>query len=298
MHLRAATRGSPLALRQTRYVAERLKPFGVLLEEVIVTTTGDRRPHTPIRDMGGKGVFVKEVQAAVLDGRADIAVHSMKDLPSASVRGLEIIAVPLRANPHDALVGSRLETLREGALIATGSARRRTQLAALRPDLSFEELRGNVGTRLKKAPSYDAIVVAAAALDRLGESPAVVDILDAELVLPQVGQGALAIEALTGNLAVAEIFEPIDDAQSRRLTDVERGFLLELGGDCDLPVAAHAVQRGDEVWLRSLLASQDGKTLLRDERIGTESLGELGPAAARSLLDQGGRELLAGRSGW
>lgn len=293
MHLRAATRGSALALWQTRYVAELLEPHGISVEEVVVSTTGDRQPDTPIHSMGGKGVFVKEVQAAVLDGRADIAVHSMKDLPSKDVAGLTIVAVPPRANPLDALVGGRLDSLRQGAVVATGSVRRQSQLASLRPDIVFEQLRGNIGTRLAKADGYDAIIMAAAALERLGETPPVVDVLDAEVMLPQVGQGALAIEAETANEAVAAALVPLDHALTRRLTDAERGFLAELGGDCDLPAAAYALARADGVWLRSLLASVDGATVLRDEREGSGPPGELGRAAARSLLERGGRELLS-----
>ena len=268
-----------------------LTPFGVSLDEVVVSTTGDRRAEVPIHSMGGKGVFVKEVQAAVLDGRADLAVHSMKDLPSVTPEGLTLAAVPPRADPRDALVGCRLSGLSPGASVATGSIRRRAQLRALRPDLRFSELRGNIATRLTKAASFDAIIMAAAALERLGESPEVVDVLDVDVMVPQVGQGALAIEARTDEPAVLELLAAIEDTAARRLTDAERAFLLELGGDCDLPAGAHATELDGAIRLRSLLAAPDGPTVLRDDRTGVEPVA-LGTSAARSLLDRGGSELL------
>jgi hydroxymethylbilane synthase len=289
---RAATRGSALALWQTRYVAGLLARHGIDLTEVVVSTTGDERLDVPIHAMGGKGVFVKEVQAAVLDGRADIAVHSMKDLPSETPDGLVLAGVPTRADPRDVLVGARLADLRHGAVIATGSIRRRAQLAALRPDLRFEELRGNIATRLQKSSEFDAIVMAAAALERLGEAPGVVDLLDPDVMLPQVGQGALAIECRVDDADLVQVLGLIEDPDSRRLTNAERAFLAELGGDCDLPAGAHAVDGGDgDVRFRALVAAEDGSTVLRDERTGRSPEG-LGRAAARALLDGGGHALL------
>ncbi len=293
--LRAATRGSPLALWQTRHVAALLRAAGVAVDgvdEVVVTTVADRRAETPIHRMGGKGVFVKEVQAAVIEGRADVAVHSMKDLPSATPPELLLAAVPERGDPRDALVGCRLGALAEGATVATGSIRRRSQLAALRPDLRFAELRGNIATRLAKASNFDAIVVAAAALARLGETPQVVDVLEPEVLLPQVGQGALAVECRRDDAGLAEVLAAVQDPVTRRLTDAERAYLAELGGDCDLPTGAHAVLAGGDVRLRALLAAPDGSRVLRDDRRGADGE-ELGRAAARALLDAGGRELLA-----
>lgn len=290
-HIRAATRGSALALWQTRHVAGLLEPHGITLEEVVVTTTGDARQDIPIHAMGGKGVFVKEVQAAVLDGRADIAVHSMKDLPSDTPNGLVLAAVPTRADARDALVGSRLADLAPGANVATGSIRRRAQLAATRPDLVFSELRGNIATRLEKAADFDAIIMAAAALDRLGETPAIVEILEPEVMLPQVGQGALAIECRSDQPEVIELLERIQDPSSRYLTDAERAFLSELGGDCDLPAGSYATVHPSGIRLRSLLAAEDGSSVLRDDRCGTDA-DALGRGAARALLDGGGRALL------
>ena len=199
MRLRIATRGSALARWQAEHVASLLaaRDPSVAVELVIVETAGDRRQDVPIWQMGGKGVFVKEVQAAVLDGRADAAVHSAKDLPSHQIDGLVLVAVPERGEVRDALVGSTLDALPAGARIGTGSARRRAQLADRRPDLTFGSLRGNIPTRLERASGYDAIVVAAVALERLGRTDAVAELLPTEVVLPQVGQGALAVECRT-----------------------------------------------------------------------------------------------------
>lgn len=291
MRIRAATRGSALALWQTRHVAALLAPAGVQVEEVVVSTSGDRLQDVPIHEMGGKGVFVKEVQAAVLDGRADIAVHSMKDLPSGTPDGLLLASVPSRADARDVLIGSTLRDLPHGATVASGSIRRRAQLAALRPDLRFEELRGNIATRLEKAAAFDAIVMAAAALDRLGEEPLVQERLAVDTMLPQVGQGALAIECRVDHAGVHEALLAIQDAEARLLTDAERAFLAELGGDCDLPAGAHAVRHEDEIRLRSLLAAPDGSTVLRDDRHGSDPEA-LGVGAARRLLADGGSALL------
>ena len=287
MNLRAATRGSALALWQTSHVAELLAGTGgARTVPVVVSTEGDRRAATPIQQMGGKGVFVKEVQAAVLDGRADIAVHSAKDLPSRCPPGLVLAAVPRRGDPRDALVGAQLAHLPDGAVIATGSARRRVQLAGLRPDLVFAELRGNIGTRLDKAAQFDAIVVAVAALRRLGLAPEMVDVLEPESFVPQAGQGALAVECRADDHAALEMLAAIEHGPSRRAVDAERAFLAELGGDCSLPAGAHAtVASGGLLELTGLLASPDGRSLLRETRAGARPEA-LGQAVARSLADR------------
>ena len=292
--LRAATRTSALARRQTSIVAELLaEACGVATEPVAVSTTGDRRADTPIHEMGGKGVFVKEVQAAVLDGRADIAVHSAKDLPSSTPEGLVLAAVPERGDPRDALVGCRLADLPAGATVATGSVRRKAQLAALRPDLVFAELRGNIATRLDKAGEFDAVVMAAVALHRLGIEPDALDVLEPDLFVPQVGQGAIAVECRADDRALLEKLAAIEHEPSRRAVDAERAFLAELGGDCTLPAGAHAASiAGGGLELTGLLASLDGVTLIRDIRRGDDPE-TLGRAVARHLLDdRGGRALL------
>lgn len=295
--LRAATRASPLARWQTDRVAQLLAPHGVNVDAVVVSTVGDERLDVPIHAMGGKGVFVTEVQRAVLDGRADIAVHSMKDLPSITEAGLVLASVPERADVRDALVGARLADLAEGASVATGSIRRRAQLAALRPDLMFSELRGNIATRLGRAAEFDAIVMAAAAIVRLGIEPDVWEALPVEVMLPQVGQGALAVECRADDDPTLALLAAIDDVEAHRLTDAERAFLATLGGDCDLPAAAHATAEapGAEITLRSLLAADDGAVVLRDERRGHDGV-LLGTGAATTLLDGGGRAVLGSRT--
>ena len=291
--LRAATRASALARCQTGIVAGLLaEAGGVVTDSVAVSTTGDRRTDTPIHAMGGKGVFVKEVQAAVLDGRADIAVHSAKDLPSSTPEGLVLAAVPRRGDPRDALVGCRLADLPVGATVATGSVRRKAQLAHLRPDLRFAELRGNIATRLDLAASFDAIVMASVALQRLGLEPDVVDVLDPEVFVPQVGQGAIAVECRATDRETLTLLSAIEHQPSRRAVDAERAFLAELGGDCNLPAGAHATNPGGGVELTGLLSSIDGSRLIRDTRGGRDPE-TLGRAVARHLLDdRGGRELL------
>jgi hydroxymethylbilane synthase len=286
--LRIATRGSPLARWQAEHVAGLVRAAhpDLDVELVTVTTTGDREADRPLSELGGKGVFVKEVQAAVLEGRADLAVHSAKDLPSLTPAGLTIAAVPDRADPRDALVGSRLDDLPPGATVATGSVRRRAQLAAARPDLTFAGLRGNIDTRLAAAARHGAVVVAAAALDRLGRSDAAAEVLDPAVVLPQVGQGALAVECTDGG-EVHERLRAIDHGPSHRALDAERGFLVELGGDCDLPAGALAEVDGDGVRVEGLLASLDGHVVLRHTEAGPDP-GAAGRAVARFLLDDAG----------
>jgi hydroxymethylbilane synthase len=296
MNLRAATRGSALARWQTQHVAALMaaSPSASVVEEVIVSTVGDRDTTTPIHAMGGKGVFVKEVQAAVLDGRADLAVHSGKDLPAETPVGLVLVAVPQRADARDALIGASWETLPTGAHIATGSVRRRAQLAWHRPDLRFSELRGNIATRLEKAADFDAIVMAAAALDRLELTVAHVDRLDPAVMVPQVAQGALAIECRADDVDTIAALRTIEHGPSRRVVDAERAFLSELGGDCDLPAGAHAVLADDgSIELVGMLSSLDGRVLIRERRVGDHP-DSLGRGIARFLLDDaGGTDLLA-----
>jgi hydroxymethylbilane synthase len=256
----------------------------------------------PIWELGGKGVFVKEVQAAVLDGRADVAVHSAKDLPSSTPDGLVIAAVPERGDVRDALVGATLAGLPQGAVVATGSLRRQAQLAHVRPDLRFEGLRGNMATRVARAGTggVGAVVVAAAALDRLGWVDRIAERLPVDVVLPQVGQAALAIECRADDDAVRTALSAVEDEPARRAVDAERGFLAELGGDCSLPAAAYAVVHDADpdarVTVRGLLASVDGTTVVRHEVTGAAADGEaLGRRLARHLLDDQGGAALLGR---
>jgi len=283
--LRAATRRSTLARTQTDHVGALL---GTELDVVLVETTADRRPDIPLWDLGGQGAFVTEVQAAVLEGRADIAVHSAKDLRSAPTDGLVIAAVPEREDPRDALVGSTLDTLPVGGRVGTGSVRRRAQLSWLRPDLTFGGLRGNIETRLNAAGQFDAIVVAYAALRRLGRTAAAAEVLDPAVMLPQVAQGALAVECRTGDDHVRFLLAPIEHGPSRRAVDAERAFLAELGGGCDRPVGAFATIDGDgRVHLDALVASGDGRILFREQAEGDDP-SSVGRDLGRALLDRAG----------
>lgn len=298
--MRLATRGSELALWQARYVADRLRAArpGTQIDLVIVDTSGDRRQDRPVWELGGQGVFVKEVQAAVLDGRADAAVHSAKDLPSRTDPGLILAAVPVRADPRDVLVGSTLEQLGPGAPVATGSVRRRAQLAWLRPDLTFTSLRGNIATRLSKLPAGGAIVMAAAALQRLGLQPEVAETLQPSVMLPQVAQGAIAVECRSTDEEVRSALSQIDDPVAAACVRAERSYLARLGGGCELPVGAYAVpispEPGSDLRLEAILASLDGRVILRAEATGSLASGEtLGAGLAEELLDRGGRALLA-----
>jgi hydroxymethylbilane synthase len=290
--VRAATRGSALARWQTDHVARLLAAVDrtVEVEAIIISTKGDREHDVPLASIGGKGVFVKEVQAALLDGRADIAVHSAKDMPAETPNGLAIAAVPERGDPRDALIGGALHDLRPGARVATGSPRRRAQLAWLRPDLTFAELRGNIETRVAQAGDHDAIVVAATAIERLAID-AELHPLDAAEFVPQVGQAALAVECRADDPDTLGLLVRIEHATSRRCLDAERGFLARLGGDCDLPAGAHATVEGDGVMVDGFVADLAGKVLLRHQVLGNDPAAA-GIELARFLIeDSGGSSL-------
>jgi hydroxymethylbilane synthase len=291
--LRAATRGSELALWQARHIASLL---GEPVEEVVVETAGDKNHDTPIWEIGGRGVFVKEVQTAVLEGRADFAVHSAKDLPALGVPGLVLAAVPERGDARDALVGRTLEELPAGARVATGAVRRRAQLASLRPDLTFAGIRGNVDTRLRKATQFSAVMMAAAALQRLGRIEQAAELLDPRVVVPQVAQGALAVECREDDDGIREKLAAIEHGPSRRAVDSERAYLAELGGGCDLPVGAHAQVIDGTIRMTAVLATLDGRIVIRSTREGDDPE-ELGRSAASEILDDcGGTWLLEGAS--
>jgi hydroxymethylbilane synthase len=298
--VRIGTRGSALALRQAQLVADALGRAwpGLGVELVPIRTTGDRRPGANLAAEGGKGLFVQEIQDALRDGRVDLAVHSLKDLPAGSPGGLVLAAFPERDDPRDVLVardGSTLEELPAGTRVGTSSPRRRAQLLAMRPDLKVEAIRGNVDTRLRKLQDgpYDALVLAAAGLRRLGLAPPGAVVLAADVMVPAVGQGTLAVETREDDAEGRRVAAGVDHAATRAAAVAERAFLAAIGGSCATAVAAYARSDGDALRMDALLASPDGARLLRHGRTkrgGTPS--DLGHEVARWLLAHGGREIL------
>jgi len=295
--LRLATRRSPLALTQATEVARRLNDAGISTEIVEVVTTGDVRTDVPLATIAGQGVFAAEVQLAVLEGRADVAVHSAKDLPSITPAGLVIASVPERRDPADVLVGRALAGLGPGATIATGSPRRRAILAERRPDLNFVELRGNMAARLDAAsqPGIDAVIAAAAALDRLGWNDRIAERLDPEWFTPQVGQGALALESRLDDVSTRELLATINDEQAALRLTCERAFLAELGAGCSIPAAAYATLDGSLITLRGVMADAEGYRVVRHSAQGTDAEA-LGRDVARFVRDElGGGSLQSSR---
>ncbi len=291
--LRLASRRSPLALAQARRVAEALAAHGVASEVVEVVTTGDQRLDVPLSALAGQGVFAVEVQRAVLDGRADVAVHSAKDLPSVTAPGLVLAAVPERLDPADLLVGRTLAGLGPGARVATGSPRRRALLLERRPDLEVVGLRGNMATRLAatREGRADAVVAAAAALARLEVVDQVVERLDPSWFVPQVGQGALALEAREQDRGTLEALAALDLPEAHRCLLAERAFLKELGVGCTIPAGALAEVRDGLVHLSGVLIAADGSASVRASVTGADPEA-LGHDVARHLRDEcGGGDL-------
>jgi hydroxymethylbilane synthase len=302
MRVRIATRGSDLALAQANNVAGRLRnALGVESELVVIKTTGDRIQHVPLAEIGGKGLFVKEIEEALLDGKADLAVHSGKDLPAAMAPGLALVAFPEREDPSDALVansaGESLMSLRQGARVGTGSVRRTALLRAARPDLEIVPLRGNVTTRIGKLESenLDAVILASAGLNRLGLAARLTERIAAEIMLPAVCQGTLALEARADD-PFARDLAALDDPRTAITVEAERGFQAELEGDCSVPIAAYCeFAPNDQIHLRGLVASLDGTQVLRAECTAKASAAaEAGRRLAREVLESGGGEILAG----
>ena len=282
--LRLATRGSPLALYQATLAATLLQAAnpGLTCELVIVETSGDRNTTEPLSILGGQGIFAKEVQVAVLEGRADVAVHSAKDLPSTTPEGLVLACVPEREDPADALVGRSLAGLGPGATVATGSPRRRALLQSLRPDLNFVELRGNMAARFARAGTngVDAVIAAVAALKRLEQESLLAERLDPEIFTPQVGQGAVALEARSGENA-ERILRSIDDERAHRCVEAERAFLVGIGAGCTVPAGAWCTEEKGTLRLRAVMASSSGP-LERSVHEGNDPL-ILGAACANDL---------------
>lgn len=283
--IRLATRSSAQAKKQSEFLAQQLiaADADLVIELVFVETLGDKKADTPLHEIGGQGVFVKEVQRAVLDGHADIAVHSAKDLPSEQQAGLAIAAFTERRTANDALIGSTLDGLASGATVATGSVRRRAQLARLRPDLQFIDLRGNINTRLDKIPENGAIVMAVAALEVLDLQDRITQVLSLDDAVPMVGQGCVAVEVRALDDATRRLLQIIDHAPTRRAVETERAFLSELGAGCTAPIAAHV---SPDHMLRAFMANDITSVQLTGSIEGIHDHLEVGREIARECQKQ------------
>lgn len=299
--IRIATRKSPLALWQAYYVKEALQQAhpGLEVELVTMVTKGDVILDTPLAKVGGKGLFVKELEVAMLEGRADLAVHSMKDVPVDFPPGLGLVTICEREDPRDAFVSNHyenIEQLPQGAVVGTCSLRRQCQLKAYRPDLVIKELRGNVGTRLSKldAGEYDAIILAAAGLKRLELQERIRSFIEPEQSLPAVGQGAVGIECRTDDERMLELLAPLNHVETADRVKCERAMNLTLQGGCQVPIGSYALLEGDQIWLRALVGEPDGSHIVRGEIRGPRTDAEsLGVQLAQQLLSQGADDILA-----
>lgn len=299
--LRIATRKSPLALWQANFVKDRLEALypDLRVELVPMSTQGDKILDTPLAKVGGKGLFVKELETAMLEGRADIAVHSMKDVPVEFPEGLGLHTICEREDPRDAFVSNRfkqIDELPQGAVVGTSSLRRQCQLRAARPDLVIRDLRGNVNTRLAKldAGEYDAIILAAAGLKRLEMAHRITAFIEPEQSLPANGQGAVGIECRLDDVELHALLAPLEHTETRIRVLTERAMNRALQGGCQVPIGAYALVQGDQVWLRGLVGSPDGTQVIRDEIRGPLADGEaLGHALAQRLLAAGADAILA-----
>lgn len=299
--IRIATRSSPLALWQAEEVSRQLKLHYPELDVQLVTmkTKGDKILDAPLAKVGGKGLFVKELEAGILANEADIAVHSMKDVPVDFPQGLELALIMEREDPRDAFVSNdyaQLEDLPEGAIVGTSSLRRQTQISEKFPHLTINWLRGNVNTRLRKLDNgeYDAIILAAAGLKRLGFEQRIRTELPPELSLPAIGQGAVGIETRSNDDAVKQLLKPLADADTTIRVSAERAMNETLQGGCQVPIAGYAVLEGDQIYLRGLVGEPDGSKVLRAEVRGhRDQAVSLGVQLAQDLLQQGAGDILA-----
>lgn len=298
--LRIATRQSPLALWQAHFVKDRLEDFhpDLTVELVPMVTRGDVILDTPLAKVGGKGLFVKELELALLENRADIAVHSMKDVPVDFPDGLGLVTICEREDPRDAFVSNHYNTLDElpaGSIVGTSSLRRQCQLAERRPDLVIRSLRGNVGTRLSKLDNgdYDAIILAVAGLKRLGLESRIRVALPPEVSLPAVGQGAVGIECRLDDARTRVLLEPLNHADTAVRVRAERAMNTRLEGGCQVPIGSYAELIEGEIWLRALVGAPDGTLMVRGERRGNPADAEaLGVSLAEELLENGARAIL------
>ncbi|NRA69735.1 MAG: hydroxymethylbilane synthase [Gammaproteobacteria bacterium] len=298
--VRIATRKSPLALWQAEFVKAELERFHpqIKVELVTMVTKGDKILDTPLAKVGGKGLFVKELETAILEGRADIAVHSMKDVPVDFPAGLVLQTICQREDPRDAFVSNNYKMISQlpaGAIVGTSSLRRQCQLRAQRPDLVIKDLRGNVGTRLGKLDNgdYDAIILAAAGLIRLELNQRIASFIEPEESLPAVGQGAVGIECRIDDQRMKELLAPLEHRETRIRVLAERALNKRLEGGCQVPIGSYCVLEGDNFWLRALVGSPDGSVMLKEEVRGVIADAEAQAIVmADKLLDRGGREIL------
>ncbi len=298
--LRIATRQSPLALWQAHYVKDRLQALhpGLSVELVPMVTRGDVLLDTPLAKVGGKGLFVKELELAMLEGRADIAVHSMKDVPVEFPQGLGLVTICEREDPRDAFVShhyASLDDMPHGSVVGTSSLRRQCQLLSARPDLQIRMLRGNLGTRLGKldAGEYDAIILAVAGLKRLKMEDRIRQALAPEISLPAVGQGAVGIECRLDDEWTRSLLAPLNHPHTALRVRAERAMNTRLEGGCQVPIGSYAEIIDGELWLRALVGAPDGSQIIRGERRGKPEEGEsLGVSLAEELLNNGAREIL------
>lgn len=295
--IRIGTRASRLALWQAEFVATELKKFFPALEVELVKvhTTGDKILDAPLAKIGGKGLFTKELELQMATGAIDLAVHSLKDVPTDLPEGFQIAAITQRTQPFDAFVSNKFstfESLPRGSIVGTSSLRRAAQILSLRPDLQIKNLRGNVETRLKKldAGDFDAIILAAAGLERLGHSERIKEILTE--IIPAAGQGALAIETRADDEKIFSCVQKLNDAETCTAIAVEREFLKEVGGSCQIPVGVFVTIDGDKINVRALIASPDGKKIVKASEVAPLIETELGKKLAARLLSDGGREIL------
>jgi hydroxymethylbilane synthase len=293
--LTIGSRGSQLALWQAHWIQARLEALGEQCRIEIIKTTGDKITDIALSQVGSKGLFTKEIEEALLAGEIDLAVHSLKDMPTDLPAGLTLAAVPEREDPRDALIGRALAELPAGARVGTGSLRRAAQLRALRPDLRIEDIRGNVDTRLRKLDEgrYDAIVLASAGLRRLGWQNRITELFDPGIMCPAVGQGALAVETRDDGGAAFQIARRLEHAETRAAVTAERAVLAALGGGCQAPMGAHAFIANETLSILALIVSPDGARVVRKEAQGpVAEAAALGHALGEKLLAAGGKQIL------
>lgn len=294
--LRIGSRGSQLALWQANHISALLREQGHEVEIEIIKTTGDKIVDVALAKVGTKGMFTKEIEEALAEGRVDLAVHSLKDLPTDLMKGFEIAAITTRQNPRDVFLSVKYKSVMElpkGAKVGTSSLRRQAQLKAIRPDLEIYPLRGNVDTRIRKLEEgeYDAIILAAAGLFRLGKTQLVKQVINEEVMCPAAGQGALGIEIREGDVAMRELLQFLNDETSRATTTCERALLNKLGGGCQVPIGAFAESDGKVLHLTAICARPDGTEVIREVQTGSDPV-ELGERTGETILRRGGDQIL------